>query len=91
MNTKKTKKSTSPNSNQAQTTQGFTWNWSIMISEKVLLALITVVSSFSTGYAIGHSHQAVSQPQELPSKSVIVLPPSAVNTPPTPELSTKQH
>jgi hypothetical protein len=69
-----TKQSTDPSSNQSRQTQGFTWNWSITISEKVLLTLLALISTFLTGFAIGNSQQAVSQPQELPSQSVVSSP-----------------
>lgn len=84
MNTNNTKQSKTPNSNQFQPMQGFTWNWSITISEKVLLTLLAVISTFITGFAIGNSQGVISQSKELPPQSAITSPPPAVSKPAAP-------
>lgn len=75
------KQLTDPSSNQPQQAQGCTWNWSVTISEKVLLALVALVSTYIAGFAIGNSQGAISRSQELTPKSAISSPPPVVSKP----------
>lgn len=81
MNTNNTKQSKTTNGNQSQPMQGFTWNWGITISEKVLLALLAVISTFITGFAIGNSQGAMPKSRESSPQSAIAPPPLAVEKP----------
>ena len=84
MNTNNTKQSKTPNSKQSQPMKGFTWNWSITISEKVLLALVALVSTYIAGFAIGNSQGVISPSRELPPQSAISSLPSVMSKPAAP-------
>jgi hypothetical protein len=74
MNTNNTKQSKTPNSNKSQSIQGCTWNWRVTISERVLLALVALVSTYIAGFTIGNSQGAILPSQELSPQSAISSP-----------------
>jgi hypothetical protein len=59
----------------AEPATGLTWNWNIQISEKVLIALITVAASFASGMAY-ETVRADSRSPNPSSSATVSLPQS---------------